>query len=311
MNTFNQDFAPGATMGKSPIINKAMLINYKDPNTSFINKKFGYTVPKRTSVDSTYIKLCTITLTGNDSNAVTRFLLFNNRNADKGSEFIEVDVKAVVYGDISTGTKHCWVTIIDSHRIYLENIVVVETLKDETGYIVEVYFKSNYGNRQYTLIPVIETVNLATATIEYTENQASQADLPEGTQVVVTGGSFLTTTIRVGWNGSAWTMLEFPGSTNMATLTNADDNVLLYGLPTYTNGVLIWPETSLIRAAKTKLVVTPYYKNTTTLPYLPLLTPTAERSIRFIDVANSYALVTATEPSENMSFLLQVTYERR
>ena len=75
--------------------------------------------------------------------------------------------------------------------------------------------------------------------------------------------------------------------------------------------MLIWPETSLIRAAKTKLVVTPYYKNTTTLPYLPLLTPTAERSIRFVDVANSYALVTAAEPSENMSFLLQVTYERR
>ena len=215
-----------------------MLINYKDPNTSFINKKFGFTVPKRTSAESTYIKLCTITLTSNDANASTRFLLFNNRNANKGSEFIEVDIKAVVYGNISSGTKHCWVNIVDSYRLYLENIVAVETLKDTTGYTVEIYFKSNYADRQYMLMPLIETVNLPTATIEYTENQASQADLPEGTQVVVTGGSFLTTTIRVGWNGSAWTMLEFPGSTNMATLINADDNVLLYGLPTYTNGCL-------------------------------------------------------------------------
>lgn len=311
MNIFSQDFASGSTIGGSRILNEAIIKKYKNQDCSFVNKKFGFTVPKRTSAESTYIKLCTITLTSNDANAVTRFLLLNPRNTNKGSEHIEVNVKAAIYGNISTGTKHCWVDVVDSHRLYMENIIAVETLKDETGYTIEVYFKSNYSDRSYMVFPIIESVNLPTATIEYTENQTSQASLPDGTNITTNGGCFALESMRVYWDGSIFRVMKIHTSTFIDTITNADDSVLLYDNPVYAANAITFPETSIIMKESTKIIaLNPYYKTSSVVPYIPIISTVGTRAIRFIDIATGDLVVSET-PTESINFQMTIAYEKR
>jgi len=307
-----QNFAIDATMGGSPIINEAYLHNVDNFNFSFVNKRNGYMITSRTDSSNIYTKICEIKCYDNDAYALARFTLIRfDGFTDFDISFMDIIAKVGIRGDKSTGIKQGYVHVVNSKRLYKDNIIAIVTQNDVNGYAVQLYFKHNYDTYGLMLMPQIEKVNYGSkASIQYFDSLNSQNSLPAGTQLTVNGGTYDIIPIYLFYDtGNSKFQVQFLNYSSAAYIVNNDDNAYLYDTPTWDTDGVVFPSTSIIRKSSTNILsLNKKYINGTTMPYTPMIVDSANtRKIRFLNSSGS--LVTTVDG--NMACMLTIAIERR
>jgi hypothetical protein len=297
MGTVN--FPPDAEVGGLPILTPANLPNY-------INQ--GYIIPPFTT-GNTYSKLCSLTFSGNDAIVTMQFKLISTENwIDYNAQYAEINVKAGIRGDVSTGVKSCHINCVSSKAFNPANIIGVVTENDSSGYAVDIYLNqvnSAGGSRKYFLLPIFTKVNIPKVTkVQFYNNLASIASLPAGTQIVCDGGSRDIISVKLFYT-TVWNVQDL-NYNNLANIVDIETGQYLYGTPTWDIDGLIFPSTSIIMNTTTQLLnVSSGYIDSTHLAYEPVIVQGTAKKIRFFNRSTS-AMVSAVDT--NMS--CQLTFSR-